>query len=75
MIKRKETNKLVVLTLTGNGSLSARAIYTQLEANEPELMRREHVKTFKGFVKVLNSFPEVSHAGTGIQKYALQSLK
>ena len=62
MDKHKELNRLVVHTLTlTQEPTTAREIYQIIRA-EPIATRRGMV-TFKGFVKVINTFPEIEQAG------------
>lgn len=74
MIKREKTNSLVVMSLSKSHTpLRAQQIYDKLRNGNVGLLKEERVLSFKGFVKVLNTFPEVQQVPkTGIKMYCLR---
>lgn len=72
MIKREGLNRLVVATLQVTDSLPAAVIFKEIASQDPKLFRIERVRSFKSFVKILNSFPEVQPQGRGVKTYCLK---
>jgi len=72
MLERKELNDLVIMTLqTTQVSLKASQIYEQIKQEDPSIMRGQSVKSFRSFVKILNSFPNVQPTGSGTKTYMI----
>ena len=74
MEKRVQVNSLVIATLDDNGgTLSASQIYSELNSNHANVLREERVHSFRGFVKILNSFPNIETNTS--KKFYTYSLK
>ena len=64
MIERKELKKLVVIMIsTSSNQPTARELYEQIRKENPPILRTERVKSFRGFVKIINSFENVKPTG------------
>lgn len=73
MLERKKLNKLVVMTLSSsNNNQKASEIYETIKETQPEILREETVRSFKSFVKIINSFQEIEATGTCIKQYSLK---
>lgn len=72
MLERKELKELVVMTLE-NSEIhpKASALYQHIKEINPGIMREERVKSFRSFVKVINSFEEIKIQGSGVKVYSL----
>jgi len=72
MIERKQLNRLVVATLRkDNSGLKAIQIYNLIRKDNSSLLRQEHVKSFRSFVKVINQFQKVKQIGSGVKLYSI----
>jgi len=69
--KREKLNKLIILELS-QSTLKANALYNHIRNKDPTILREEHVKSFRSFVKVINSFGEVEALGNRVKVYALR---
>lgn len=73
MKERKHLNRLVVMTLQETDTnLKARQIYEQIRTDNPKVMRKESVKGFRSFVKIINSFEQVKQIGSGVKRYTIE---
>ena len=78
MIQRTQLNKLVVATLEVSPQPQcAHEIFYAIARSDPKLLRVEKVRSFRGFVKILNTFRDVRAQGTGLKQYSVekQTLK
>jgi len=72
MIKREHLNELVVFTLKSSRiDLQARELYEIIRIQNPDILRRDKVFNFRGFVQILGDFPQLSHVGKPVQKYSV----
>lgn len=76
MKERRELNRLVVRTLRSErNDVKANYLYDRLRFSHPHVLRKEKVTTFRGFVKVLNSFSNVQQVPrTGVKTYTLRNV-
>ena len=73
MLERKITHKLVVLNLENSrDSMIALQIYDDIKLSHKSILRLEEVKTFKAFVKVINSFPDIERIDSRPSRYLLR---
>ena len=64
---------LVVATLDSGGTLKAVQLYGQLQSEHPDVLRREKVRGFRSFVKILNQLPDIAQeSGSGVKQYVLR---
>ena len=64
MQKREKLNKLVVMILdTSNSPQTARQMYDNIRFEQPNILKQEHISTFKSFVAVVRAFSEVKAKG------------
>jgi hypothetical protein len=62
MDKRENLKKLVLITIPlKNDAPSAREIYDDIKYNP--IINKEHVRGFRSFVRIINSFPEIETKG------------
>lgn len=64
---------MVVATLEVSSSPPrANTLYDSFRRESPEVLREGKTLSFKGFVKIINSFPEVEGTGYGVKSYVLK---
>ena len=72
MIKREELHRLVFVILETKereNLPTARQLYEEVKDKEPQIIREEHIKSFKSFVKVVNSFTGIECMGNPPRVY------
>jgi len=52
--------------------LKACTLYENIRIKSPSVLREEKVRSFRSFVKVINSFENIESVGTGIKKYIVK---
>lgn len=72
MIARPKLNSLVVSALKSDGSLRAVTMFHDLRVSHSDVLREERVLSFRGFVKIINSFPDVRYQGACVKRYVLK---
>jgi hypothetical protein len=74
MNPRTRLNQLVVGMLSKGEPPTARQLYEELRIEQPRIIVEEHVKGFKSFVKIINSFETVKVIGIRTRRYTVQKL-
>jgi transposase-like protein len=76
MLERKKLNKLVVFTIKhSDNNPIASQIYDAIKERKPEILRLETVRSFRSFVKIINSFDQIEGIGSRVKKYSLKDTK
>ena len=72
MLERKELKKLVAIMISSSPSPpTAIELYHQVRVDR-QLIQHERVRSFKSFVRIINSFPEVVPVGNSPCFYKLK---
>lgn len=73
MIKRQTLNKLVMFTINSMPSHpTASQIYDTIKNQDDMFLKKQRVKSFKSFVKIINSFEEIKGKGSPLMVYSIK---
>ena len=71
MNERKELKTIVIASMDKGVYLRASQIYQEVRESDPHLFRRENVRGFRSFCKILNMWPEVKSTVAPTKEYTV----